>query len=252
MSQGVVEISDEIQVAQAFFHATNTFPHFIQAEEYFPVTRRQMKQSWRSVRSTLREGPCRELDLEETVHAIGRQGIFLEPVLVPERINSIELFLLLDQGGSMTPFHAFSTRLTETALRGGRLGQISPYYFRNCPIEYLYTDSAQIRAVSLNDFMDCLHTRRTSILFFSDAGAARGRLSEKRVEMTAAFLYQIRQYVQRIVWLNPMPRSRWSATSAEKIRAFVPMFDLSRSGLDDAMGILRGRSVCGTNRGRED
>ena len=241
-------MEDEIQVAKAVSLATSknediAYDYFIQTDEYFPITRRQMKQSWRYLRRPIREGPPAELDLEATVKEVGRQGMLLKPVLVPYRINRAELLLLIDQDGSMVPFHALSRRLSETALRGGRLGRTDIYYFHNCPVEYLYHDSAHQKAETIQDILYRLYYRRTGILIFSDAGSARGGFSSERVSTTMEFLDKLRQKVRYIVWLNPMPRSRWHGTTAEELMHLVPMFDVSRRGLDDAISVLHGRSA---------
>ncbi|MGK7897016.1 MAG: hypothetical protein AB4372_26235, partial [Xenococcus sp. (in: cyanobacteria)] len=103
----------------------------ILSADYFPVTRRQMKQSWRYLRRRIRSGPPTELDLDATVNQISRQGVLLDPVLRPPQVNQTELIILIDRDGSMVPFHALSQRLAETALKGGRLGKANIYYFYN-------------------------------------------------------------------------------------------------------------------------
>src|SRR2546421_13070007 len=130
-------MDDEVQLDKAVLKETREDEdseqyYFLQTDEYFPTTRRQMKQSWRSLRRPMRAGPPIELDVDATINEIGRTGYLLKPVLVPYRKNRAELLLLLDQGGSMVPFHMLSRRLTETALRGGRLGKANIYYFHNC------------------------------------------------------------------------------------------------------------------------
>jgi uncharacterized protein with von Willebrand factor type A (vWA) domain len=240
-----LEMEDEVQVAKAVLQATSqweqiAYNHFILTSEYFPVTRRQMKQAWRYLRRPVREGPQTEMDVEATVNQIGHQGILLEPVLVPRRVNRAELLLLIDQDGSMLPFHALSHRLAETALRGGRLGKANIYYFHNCPIDYLYHDPNHQQAESISPLVARL-SERTSLLIFSDAGAARGGFSEERLKMTKNFIDQFRQRVRYIAWLNPMPQKRWDGTTAGLVARLVPMFEVSRRGLQDAIDVLRGR-----------
>lgn len=58
-------------------------PRYMLLTEYFPVTKRQMKQCWRYLRRPVRQGVPTELDLEATVAKIGREGILLQPVLIP-------------------------------------------------------------------------------------------------------------------------------------------------------------------------
>ncbi|MEG3955878.1 CoxE [Microcoleus sp. herbarium2] len=243
----VKAIEDEVQAAKAVMQATNKYEaisdrQFILTSEYFPVTRRQMKQSWRYLRRPVREGPPVEFDVEATVNQIGRQGILLSPVLVPRRINRSQLLLLIDRDGSMVPFHDLSHRLAETAVRGGRLGNAGIYYFQNCPVEYLYHDPYQLEAEKIDRLLANLRPEKSAMLIFSDAGAARGGYSEERVELTAAFLQQIKAKVRYVAWLNPMPESRWGGTTAGKVARLVPMFEMARRGLQEAIGLLRGKS----------
>ena len=215
---------------------------FIQISEYPPLTRRQMKQSWRYLRRMLREGIPTELDVEATVDRISREGVLLEPVIVPRRVNRTKLLLLLDLDGSMIPFQNLSNQLAETASKGGRLENTDLYYFHNCPIDYLYRDRYYQMAEKIDDALTCPSSHYTAALLFSDAGAARGGLNPERLEVTAQFLEQLKQQVRNIAWLNPMPRDRWFGTTAAQIAQIVPMFELSRQGLNNAIAMLRGQS----------
>ena len=241
------ELEDEVQVAQAVRQRTNSIgdnlpgQQFLTSREFFPIARRQMKQNWRYLRRLVREGPATELDLAATVNQWGRQGLFLNPVLVPRRRNRIELLLLIDQDGSMVPFHTLSSRLAETASREGRLGKTGAYYFHNCPIDYLYHEPYLATAKSLSTAIAQLHSIQSVALIVSDAGAARGYLNPERLELTQAFLQQLQQRIPAIVWLNPVPQSRWHRSTAGAIAQLVPMFELSRQGMKGAISVLRGR-----------
>jgi len=167
--------------------------------------------------------------------------MLLNPVLVARRTNRTELVLLIDQDGSMVPFHSLSARLVETALRGGRLGKAGAYYFHNCPVDYLYNDPMHQEAELIEDVLRGFKRDRTAVLIFSDAGAARGGLNLERAELTATFLQQLKQHVRYVAWLNPMPKPRWSTSTARDIALQVPMFEATRQGLDEAIDALRGR-----------
>lgn len=233
----LMEVDDEVQVAQTVRHGV------IRGDEYFPVTRRQMKQTWRFLRRPVREGAPTELDVEATVNQIGRQGLLLEPVMVSRRVNRAEMLLLLDRDGSMVPFHTLSHRLAETAVRGGRLSKAGIYYFHNCPVDYLYHDPNRQEAELVSNIVAHHCSGQTAVLIFSDAGAARGGYSEERYRLTKDFVTQLKQRVRYMAWLNPMPRSRWTGTTAGEIAHLVPMFEMTRRGLQDAIGVLRGRST---------
>jgi len=209
---------------------------------YYPVTDRQMKQGWRALRRPVNEGYSDEVDVPATVQAIERSGVLLEPARLPRRVNRAELVLLVDQGGSMVPFHFLSRQLIATAARGGRLGRTGVYYFHDYPDRYLYRDPARVEAVALDRALAAL-SERTAVLIVSDAGAARGHLDAERVAATAEFLARLRGAVRYYAWLNPLPNSRWAGTSAGPIAAQVPMFEMSQSGLAAALSTLRGRYV---------
>jgi len=240
-SELIKHIDDEIRVARTGTQSVNAEDTFNSVTAYFPVSRRQMKQSWRYLRCLVREGPAVELDLSATVNQIGRQGIFLNPVLVPRRINRTQLLLLIDQDGSMMPFHTISRRLVETALQGSRLGRAGVYYFHNCPTEYFYQDSARLSSEQIDTVLAQLNQSQAVALIFSDAGAVRGGFSDERHRLTKIFLERLKKQVRYVAWLNPMPKPRWVNTTAQEVAHLVPMFEINRQGLDSAIGALRGR-----------
>ena len=208
--------------------------------EYFPITPRQMKQSWRYLRRLERSGKATELDIKATVNQISRQGFLLKPVLVPPRINRTQLLLLIDYDGSMLPFHRLADLLVATVQQAGKLGKTSIYYFQNCPLEYLYHDPYHQQAELISQILPKLDAHWTVALIFSDAGALRGGLNPKRINLTADFLEQLRQQVNYLAWLNPMPYDRWQGTSAGEIARLVPMFEVSSQGFQETINVLRG------------
>ena len=226
-------IHDEVQLARL----SQAMP----TGDYLPVTRRQMKQSWRYLRRMVRQGPSTDLDIEATVEAVGRQGLLLVPVFRARRVNRAEVLLLIDQDGSMVPFHGLSQRLVATALQGGRLTQASVYYFHNCPVEVLFHDPYAQSADPIGRVLQSLNSDYAGVLVISDGGAACGRHNPRRLELTVEFLGQAFQRVRYVAWLNPMPQERWAGTTAEAIAQQVPMFEFNRAGLEQAIGILRGQ-----------
>ncbi|MCB8944588.1 MAG: VWA domain-containing protein [Ardenticatenaceae bacterium] len=218
-----------------------THAYYSFSSDYLPVSRRQLKQNWRYLRRAARFGPPVELDVMATVNKIAHEGMLTDPVLRPRRVNRTDLILLLDQGGSMVPFHGLSARLVETAVRGGKLGQASVYYFHDCPIEYLYHDTAFLEAELITTRLQKLHPLLSSVLIFSDGGAARGRFEPQRVQAMTQFLLLLKQKVRHLAWLNPMPQVRWAGSSAEAVTAVVPMFEANPAGMNGAIKALRGQ-----------
>ncbi|KST64488.1 hypothetical protein BC008_44545 [Mastigocoleus testarum BC008] len=217
-------------------------PRYMLLTEYFPVTKRKMKQCWRSLRRPVRQGIPTELDIEATVAKIEREGILLQPVLMPPRINRTDLVLLIDQEGSMVPFHDLSRQLVETAQRGGRLRTTNVFYFHDYPDEYLYRHPAMIDAKPISEVLEEIG-ERAAVLIISDAGAARGNFDQERIDNTKVWIKELQQSVRYFAWLNPMPSEDWGQTTAGEIASFVPMFEMSSQGMNAAISVLRGRYI---------
>ncbi|NJM23028.1 MAG: hypothetical protein HC907_32275 [Richelia sp. SM1_7_0] len=120
--------------------------------QYLPVTSREIKQGWRFLRRPIREGMLKDLDITATVEKICRYGILPEPAMMSRMTNQVKLLLLVDQGGSMVPFHHLSRQLIDKAKRGGNIKQVSVYYFQNYPEKYLYSDSTRLKAQLITNF----------------------------------------------------------------------------------------------------
>ncbi|MEM7553302.1 MAG: hypothetical protein AAF378_04245 [Cyanobacteria bacterium P01_A01_bin.84] len=204
----------------------------------FPLTRRQIQQNWRYLRRPIREGTLTEIDIEATVKRIMEDGVFLEPALIPSRVNQVEMLLLIDESNSMVPFHLFSERIV-ASLQESRLKKADIYYFRNCPSDYLFLYPRSPDAKKINEILPKLHSHRTVVLIISDGGAARGGINWQRIELTAEFLEQFTPYVRHIAWLNPMPSERWKYNSAEAISQLVQMFELNYQGLKAVVRSLK-------------
>jgi len=214
-------------------------PHYYQLTPRLPISPRDMAGVWRQLRRPQRVGVPEELDVEGTINSICRSGLLLRPLLEPRRRNQARLVVLVDQQGSMAPFAPLLEAAIESILRGGLLGKTSLYYFHDCPEGLLYQRTSLTNALALEAVLD-EQAKGNSVLIISDAGAARGYYDRIRVAQTKTFLKTLSAYTYLYAWLNPMPKTRWEATTAEDIACMVPMFPLDREGLNDAVNILRG------------
>ncbi|OYE02613.1 AAA family ATPase [Nostoc sp. 'Peltigera membranacea cyanobiont' 232] len=192
--------------------------------------------------SKVGQGVATELDIEATVAKIGREGILLQPVLIPPRSNRTDLVLLIDQEGSMVPFPDLSRQLVETAEQGGRLRTTNVFYFHDYPNEYLYRHPAMLDAKAVSEVLEEIG-ERAAVLIVSDGGAARGNFDQERVDNTKVWIEQLQQSVRYYAWLNPMPSECWRQTTAGEIARFVPMFEMSPQGMNAAISVLRGRYI---------
>ncbi|MCC5628131.1 VWA domain-containing protein [Nostoc sphaeroides CHAB 2801] len=214
-------------------------PHSYQLTTRLPISRREMVGVWRHLRRPQRVGALEELDVEATIRNLCSSGWLLQPVLRPRRRNQAQLVVLVDQQGSMAPFASLIEATIESILRGGLLGKTNLYYFHDCPEKLLYQRPNLTHALLLETILN-EKAKGNSILIIGDAGAARGYYDLQRVKETKLFLQTLSTYTYLYAWLNPMPKSRWVATTAEDIACMIPMFPLDREGLSDAVNILRG------------
>lgn len=205
-----------------------------------PVTRRQMKRAWQYYRRMARAGPPIEIDLERTLQRVEREGVLLQPVLRPRRVNHARLLILADEGGSMAPFRAVIAPLLSSAQTVG-FARTGVYYFHDIPESSVFAKPWLGDPVRLPTACHPFHG--AGILIVSDAGAARGNRDGARVARTVEALDCLRSCSPHVAWLNPMPQFRWARSSAAEIRqkGRVAMFPLDRQGLDRAVDVLRGR-----------
>jgi uncharacterized protein len=245
-SADVIKEVEPEQIIQAIrSDRSNNFEIFHTTDfsgQYLPITSREIRQQWRFLRHRVREGRLEELDIAATVEKNCRSGILSEPVMMPSYTNQVKLVLLIDQGGSMVPFHHLSRQLIDKAKRGGNIKHVSVYYFQNYPEKYLYSDSTRLKAQLITDFLEYIDNN-TCVLIIGDAGAVRGNDNPERVTYTQKFIEQLQRSVNYYAWLNPMPNNSWKYTTASKIARSVPMFEMSREGFRAAINTLRGRGV---------
>ncbi|AUB42123.1 hypothetical protein COO91_08230 [Nostoc flagelliforme CCNUN1] len=213
-------------------------------QAYYPMNRRSMSYIWRYLRRPVGDGPLNVLDVDATIEQATRQGFYLAPVYRRQERNNAHLLLLLDQNGSMNPFHRFTRDLVETALYESDLQpeKVDVFYFHNVPATSVYKDLYLTEPIALQTVLAACDDR-TSILIVSDAGAARGYRELKRIRATTSFLFQLKRHTSLIAWLNPMPKERWIGSSAEIIANLVQMYQMDNNGLSNAIDIVRGQHL---------
>jgi uncharacterized protein len=212
---------------------------FSELRLYFPVTRRSLTYLWRYLRRPIADGPLDVLDIEATIKQATQQGFYLAPAYRRREMNHAHLVVLVDQDGSMTPFHRFTRDLVETAQEDSTIENVSVYYFHNIPSDYIYRDSHLTTPVELEKVLAQCDSD-TSVLLVSDAGAARGYRRMERIRATTEFLVKLKQRTSLICWLNPMPKERWESSSAEVIGYLVPMEQMNDTGMSNAIDVVRG------------
>lgn len=194
---------------------------------------------WRRYRRMARTGPRTELDVEATIAEQARRGIVHMPVLRPGRTNTARLLILADASPSMSAWRPFLDTLAASVTLSG-LQAVRLLYFANVPRRSLFETPGFAGAVAARKVYE--QFAGSALLMVSDCGAARGFLNRSRVAHTRTFLAAANRQMRSVVWINPLPVTRWGGTTTEAVASggttvFLP---LDHVAMIRAVDILRG------------
>lgn len=222
-------------------HAQLHSQSFLFRGSYQAISQRQLSQSWRYLPDRTEAYPSEQIDINATVENIAKSGRLEQLVYQNQKVGIARLLILIDYEGSMVAFHDLAEQVAASAPQTVGKGP-KVLYFHDVPGPQLFQDPDQTLAYQIQDLIPVFRHRKAAILIVSDAGAARGRYDRKRVIQTQTALKHLQALGQHIVWLNPVPRSRWQGSSAEFIeKLLLPMYELNESGMQHAVNALRGK-----------
>lgn len=211
---------------------------------------RQFSTALKKLRVLTRDGREEELDLDATIDQTARNYGDIELVFERPRRNEVKLLLLMDVGGSMTPYSHLTSRLFSAAHQANHFKNFKSYYFHNCPYEVLYEDISRREGVKTKAVLEQLDSSWRCILV-GDAAMAPYELMQaggsidmfhQNGQPGIHWLQSIAERFERSVWLNPDPQKYWAATYTTRvIGSLFEMFPLTLDGLDEAVEALRRR-----------
>ncbi|MBC7934516.1 MAG: hypothetical protein H7Y86_04030 [Rhizobacter sp.] len=245
---------------QKFRHDALTVPTdpkktFFFGTEYFPVSNRNLRQNWRSLKNLQDINQYSDLDIVSTIDQIARTGLFTEFQYQKKSRNLLSLFIFIDRGSNMVAAESFGKELAESALQSGTHLDIIPYYFEEIPAQagsahnpdYSLMNEEETETFKLSSLFRKFSKKNIVSLVYGDAGAIRGTRKEAsliREQETIEFLRYLLRKTGYTAWLNPAPKHRWSNTPAEKIsKAFpqVSMLEANSIGIEQAVNVLKGK-----------
>ncbi|MHB1404675.1 MAG: vWA domain-containing protein [Desulfitobacteriaceae bacterium] len=210
----------------------------------FEVALRRLRQF-----STRLEGPKDELNLEETITATCKNAGRLELVWTRPRKNTVKIVVLMDVGGSMTPYAKICSQLFSAVHQATHFKDLQFYYFHNCVYENLYLDSdcSPYRSVPTESVLHNLGTDYKLILL-GDAAMAPSELLMAggniyweigNNESGITWLERLARHFPYSVWLNPLPGKHWDRIfghqTLDMVKKIFPMYELTLEGLDLAV-----------------
>lgn len=201
-----------------------------------------LRQALESMKHLKHSGAYTDLDLPETIRKTSKNGGEIELIFKRELRDKIKVVLMIDNGGySMTPYVEL-TRLLFSKLHD-RFDDIKTYYFHNTIYEKVYVDQRRIRAYSVDKLLQ--RKPDTRIVIVGDATMAPeelaspyGSISGFELDDPRPSLYWLERIADRFpktVWLNPIPRDRWTgnygAWTLKQIRQVFHMEDMTLGGI---------------------
>jgi len=198
------------------------------------------------LRRLSRIGPEDELDIDVTIDRTCKNAGEIELIWRRQRKNAVKLLLLMDVGGSMSPYAKLCSRLFSAAHSATHFKDFQHFYFHNCIYDNLYRDIERKEPTSTTHLLNTMESGY-KVIILGDACMAREELAMKygaiyyyeRNELPGiAWLQRISDHFTHVVWLNPEDLSQWNHPTINMIGRIFPMFELTLEGLDAAVSKL--------------
>jgi len=212
---------------------------------------RQIKVALKRLKKLEEIGKKDELDLDKTIDKTAKNCGDIEIVFDKKRKNNVRMILLMDVGGSMTPYAHLVNLLFSAANNMSHWREFKHYYFHNCIYESIYFNARRNpeEAIEFTEFLR-KYDNKYKVVIVGDAAMASWELTEKygsiyyyhRNELPG--IYYIKElanhFKNNVVWLNPeLIRPEWAPWTRKIISSIIPMFDLTVEGIEEAMDFLR-------------
>jgi len=204
---------------------------------------RQIKVALKKLRQFAREGPEDELDIEATIDKTCREAGEIELVFTRERKNTVKVLLLMDSGGSMTPYSRLVSRLFSAAHQMTHFRDLKGLYFHNCVYQDVYKDIYNNEVEPTAGLINSLGGEYKVILV-GDAYMAPSELMSVGGAIDYYYhnetpgmewLKRIADHFRYCVWLNPLPERAWIQPTIKTVGTVFPMFPLTVDGLESAV-----------------
>ncbi len=212
-----------------------------------------LRQVLASLKSLQPAGPETDLDVDESIALTARNGGEIELVFRRELRNRLKVMVFLDNGGwSMAPY----VNLVRTVFRRVRdvCRELKVFYFHNCIYGTVYEDEPRTRGVPWEKLLN--ESRDSRVILFGDANMAPAELMASYGSLDVhsmvrkpgiQWLKELRNTFPCSVWLNPIPKDRWSRESStiRTLGRIFPMEDLTLGGIQAAVAVLntQGRAL---------
>jgi uncharacterized protein len=209
---------------------------------------RSFKLALKHLRQLTREGVADELDIDGTIRRTARQGGILDLEMVPSRQNRVKVLLLLDVGGSMTPYAKLCSELFSAARY--EFKHLETFYFHNFIYESVWKDNDRRHSqrMSTTELLNT-YNHDYKVIWVGDAAMGPyevvmpgGSVEHNNAEAGSTWFQRFSQHFPAMAWLNPEPQQYWYQTqSLTLIQKLIDqrMYPLTLEGLSRAIKVLK-------------
>lgn len=199
---------------------------FIFSDLKLPIRARDFQQNWQYLRGKLKQKKSYEIDIPATVTLYAKHCVIVKPIQQKEKTQHLNIVMLIDQYGSMTPYISFYEQIVKNIRQAipNADTSVNTYYFHNYPSDVVFARPGLYEPIKINSIFQSQQMRSADLLLIvSDAGALNKELSSMRIHN----MYELRELCLernskcKILWFNPLPASRLMNSSSSKILASI-------------------------------
>ncbi len=207
---------------------------------------RQMRVALAHLRSLLPMGVGEKLDLKKTIDVTcNKNAGEIELVWQDKEKKSSKVMLLMDVGGSMTPFAELVERLFSASA--SQISKFKHFYFHNAFYQDLWTDMERNTSISTLEMLKS-EDSDYKVIIVGDAEMAPSELTWANGAVDywyhndipgLVWMQRFKDKFKDAIWLNPLPKRSWEYVhSIRMVRDVFPMFELTLDGLDEGVKYL--------------
>ena len=212
---------------------------------------RQIQIALKRLRKLEEIGKKDELDIDETIDKTAKNAGDIELIFEKHRKNDVKMLLLMDVGGSMTPYSHLVNLLFSAANNMSHWKDFKYYYFHNCVYETIYFNGQMNHEESIS-FEEMLkkYDSKYKVILCMDQAMASYELTDKygsiyyyhRNELPGIYYMKTiaNHFKNNVICLNPeLMRLEWVPWTRKVLSSFIPTFDLTIEGIEHEMNNLR-------------
>jgi uncharacterized protein with von Willebrand factor type A (vWA) domain len=211
------EVVTAVRLAEDSQSFPQSYSYIVESQD-FPITGKQLVESWQLTQMTNQQRVNRRLDLFQFRRRLIRSYPDYELCYQLQRQQAENLVLLIDTALGMRPFLPWVDSLI-SGIESDLLSYGHIFYFLHFPKKVLYPKSNPTCGIGLDTDQLCsLFHSQTTVLIVSDAGTVRREEFPERSGGMKQFLSFIASKVASIVTLNPMPKELWKGACADVLK----------------------------------